>query len=799
MKILPIGATRSAQTPARNLATPLLLVSLVGLLLIALWLRWRYIQSISLYVDEFTTLWAAKRVQQLGAPIMPSGVLYTRGLLASYVEALFLTLFGFSYTVGRLPSLLFGLATIVATFLIGRRLWSARVGWLAAVGLTLLPEAIVWSSRARFYAQLQFFVLLLVWAAFAMTAGPASTSKRMTGKEWLFVTLFILALFSQEETLLLYPSILLGLLLWRGWRYFRQPSVWATHAICLAALIVRYAVEKIGQPGYFETIQAQRPYVGLIFDLRGAWAAYAPLLIGWERLPWTLGALLAIVIALATLPKVGWRLSQLPRSQQATLFFALQFLFVLSVILALVGTSWREGRYLFLVQPLWLLTGAAGAIWLLDRLLGSPRWSGVGTVVLTGLIFALLLPKASAVLEQQVEGYDQALAYLVEARQPGDVVLSPQPPACALALGACDYYALQRGYEEFVIQRDGVLIDRWTGSKLLNTTQQLEAALRRAPHTWLITDSFRLATRYEADFVRMVVEQFDLAFEERGVMVLRADGWRDRSIPETTTTLDPPQLLAPLALTGWERTVAAPGADLHVTLFWQSTQTIDRQINTSLRLVASDGTVVTAQDGPPARGLIPTLLIFDQPVPDLKTLALPATVATGRYRLEISAYDVATVTHVGPPLPFEWFTIGPPPAAPGHPVDARWVDGLQLIGTDPLPSTIQAGEAITLRLVWAATAPVAQDYTVFLHLVDGTGQPVAQRDQQPGGDFYPTAAWQVGDWVADAYPLTVPADVAGGEYSLLVGLYDPANNQRLLLPSGEDTFLLGKLQVAQRQ
>jgi hypothetical protein len=176
---------------------------------------------------------------------------------------------------------------------------------------------------------------------------------------------------------------------------------------------------------------------------------------------------------------------------------------------------------------------------------------------------------------------------------------------------------------------------------------------------------------------------------------------------------------------------------------------------------------------------------------------VPATLAPGRYRLEISAYDVETVTPVGPPLPFNWFTIGPPPLAPIQPVDARWGDGLQLIGTDPLPSTIQAGETILLRLVWAATAPVAQDYTVFLHLVDEAGQPVAQRDQRPGGDFYPTSAWQVGDWVADVYPLTVLATVAGGEYSLWVGLYDPANNQRLLLPGGEDTFLLGKLQVVQ--
>jgi hypothetical protein len=55
-------------------------------------------------VDEFTTLWAASWVQKLGVPRMPSGVLYTRGLLSSYVEALFLTLFGDSYTVGVCPA-----------------------------------------------------------------------------------------------------------------------------------------------------------------------------------------------------------------------------------------------------------------------------------------------------------------------------------------------------------------------------------------------------------------------------------------------------------------------------------------------------------------------------------------------------------------------------------------------------------------------------------------------------------------------------------------------------------------------
>ena len=40
-------------------------VALVLLLGGAAWLRWQYITAISLYVDEFTTLWAARQVLDL--------------------------------------------------------------------------------------------------------------------------------------------------------------------------------------------------------------------------------------------------------------------------------------------------------------------------------------------------------------------------------------------------------------------------------------------------------------------------------------------------------------------------------------------------------------------------------------------------------------------------------------------------------------------------------------------------------------------------------------------------------------
>lgn len=626
------------------------MVALGAILLLAFWLRWRYVQTISLYVDEFTTLWAARQVLDKGAPLMPSGVLYTRGLLASYITAFAAAIGGLNYTVGRLPSLAFGLFSIVAIFAVGRREWNVRVAWLAALGLSLLPEAIVWSSRARFYAQLQFLVLLMLWAAYAALRPPRAPIHNSRFPLYLFTALFILALFTQEQTLLLYPPILLATLWWQGWRYLLRPPIWISHLVCLVAIAARFAVEILGQPGYFQAIQVERPYVGLIFDLPAAWAAYDQLLIAPERLPWTLAGLLAVGVALAALAKAGWRPAQITLFHQATLFFALQFGFVLLFILTLVGGQWRETRYLLFVQPAWLLVSAAGAVWLVDRLLPRPAWRWAATGLLAVLILASFWRPAEQVLARQVEGYDRVLAHVLTARQAGDAVMSPQPPACAFVLGTCDYYAVQKVYEEFVIPKDGVLVDRWSGARLLDDAAQLEAAIRRAPQLWFVTDGFRLATRYDADFLRTVVEQFDIAFEERGVMALVARGWRRPPAPAVARMLEPPARIGPLALTGWSHSAAVSGQPMQVTLTWQGAESIDRQINTSIRLVDAGGTVVAQADGPPARGLLPTNLFFATPLPDIKILALPADLAAGAYDLVVVAYDVATVTPVADPL-----------------------------------------------------------------------------------------------------------------------------------------------------
>jgi 4-amino-4-deoxy-L-arabinose transferase-like glycosyltransferase len=779
------------------LAGGALALCLAGLLGLGFWLRWRYATEISLYVDEFTTLWGAQRILELGAPILPSGVLYTRGLLNTYVTALFIGLGGQEHLVGRLPGILFGLAAIAAIFWSGRREWNARVGLLAAVGLTLLPEMIQWGGRARFYSQLLCFVLLTVWAGYTAIRPPRD-GEAPAPPTWranlLFAGLFVLALFSQEETLLLYPTLLLGFVWWRGWRVLLQPPVLASQALILAAMAARYLLETVGQPGYFETIQAERPYVGLVFEVTDAWRIYSPLLLAPERLPFTLGALVAVAVALALLARQRGRPARLPLFHQATLFFALNFLGVFAILLALVGGTWREARYLLIIEPLWLLVGAAGLVWIIDRLTqrASLRWALTGAASL-GVALLLWAP-AQTLLAQQVEGYDRVLAWVAAQRAPGDVILSPQPPACAIMLGElCDYYMVGTGWEPYVIpDAAGALIDRWTGAPLLADAAQLAAVVQEAPQTWLVVDGLRLGRRYDDATVRVLVEQFASAHEERGVTALLATGWQTPTVQPVSQEFSPPLVVGPLDLEAWTRTELLPGAALDVTLYWRKREFIDSQINTSLRLVARDGAVIDRADGPPARGLIPTYAAEAVQLPDPKTLAIPADLAPGRYRLDVVAYDVATAQAMGEPLAIGWIDAGAAPASPEVVRDDGWANGLRLLGHGALPASLTPAAPLDLELVWAATAPLAANLTVFVHLLGPDGAIVAQTDRAPEGGFYPTGAWQPGEAVGDDYRLELPATLLPGRYRLVTGWYDPASGARVPTAGGEDGVELAR-------
>ena len=113
------------------------------------------------------------------------------------------------------------------------------------------------------------------------------------------------------------------------------------------------------------------------------------------------------------------------------------------------------------------------------------------------------------------------------------------------------------------------------------------------------------------------------------------------------------------------------------------------------------------------------------------------------------------------------------------------------------PRDALSGEIVQVRLLWSADERPSRPYKVFLHLLDNSGQPVAQRDSEPVGGFRPTVTWQPDEVIEDNYGLALPADLTAGTYELRLGLYDAFDPARRLAVGDQDGLTLGSVIVAQ--
>ena len=104
-----------------------------------------------LHGDEETMAMATMHILKDGRPLLPSGMLYPRGLTELYLMALSVQLFGQSEWALRLPSALCGVLLIALTYLVGRRFLRPQWNLALAATIALLPQAIEYSQTARMY------------------------------------------------------------------------------------------------------------------------------------------------------------------------------------------------------------------------------------------------------------------------------------------------------------------------------------------------------------------------------------------------------------------------------------------------------------------------------------------------------------------------------------------------------------------------------------------------------------------------------------------------------------------------
>lgn len=129
--------------------------------------------------------------------------------------------------------------------------------------------------------------------------------------------------------------------------------------------------------------------------------------------------------------------------------------------------------------------------------------------------------------------------------------------------------------------------------------------------------------------------------------------------------------------------------------------------------------------------------------------------------------------------PIEEYRVFAPPSLQNS-LDADFEGRIHLLGYDLDCDKRRA--ACDLALYWQAQARTDTSYTVFAQLLGPAGQVRAQVDAVPQDGGYPTVWWLPGEVVADSLTLELPSgaplDVT---YRLIVGLYDPAIGDRLLV------------------
>lgn len=104
-----------------------------------------------------------------------------KGWLTFYYQALFLKVLGFSTFAARIPFLLLSLASIILLFIIGRRMFGATAGIVAA-GLYAMNYYAVWyDAQARYYSLLTVLTLVLVFATYRAVSTGSRRQYAFTG------------------------------------------------------------------------------------------------------------------------------------------------------------------------------------------------------------------------------------------------------------------------------------------------------------------------------------------------------------------------------------------------------------------------------------------------------------------------------------------------------------------------------------------------------------------------------------------------------------------------------------------
>ncbi len=243
-------------------------------------------------------------------------------------------------------------------------------------------------------------------------------------------------------------------------------------------------------------------------------------------------------------------------------------------------------------------------------------------------------------------------------------------------------------------------------------------------------------------------------------------------------------------LRGYDLALDTRPLALDTTLYWQSAAPLAEDYVLALQLISprpGDTTLRLNYNSWPGRGNYPTSAWRPgELIADRYRLSLddPSDHPTQAWNLALALYRQETGERLpvylddrpaGDMLIVEMMRV--PGRSPDCPAAARLTPAPDFAAAVALTHawvvTDTAGG--TLSLCWESRRPLSDDYTVFVHLLDGDGNLIATGDGPPMDGAFPTSLWRPGDVILDVHHLTGTLTSA----QIAVGLYRPSDGERL--------------------
>ncbi|HLG74428.1 MAG TPA: hypothetical protein VK009_28750, partial [Chloroflexota bacterium] len=259
-----------------------------------------------------------------------------------------------------------------------------------------------------------------------------------------------------------------------------------------------------------------------------------------------------------------------------------------------------------------------------------------------------------------------------------------------------------------------------------------------------------------------------------------------------------------LALLGYDlpATSAKPGDDVTLRLYWRVLDSMDRNYSVTVQLLTGEGPA-GQYDSFPGQGRIATRRLQPgQYFTDTYTLQVKPPTAPVIAQVKVGLYDDklaklpardASGAELAEPVIAELPIEPDRPVQPPQP-EATFGARLALIQSSEDQQTLGPGGTLNVKLRWQALTRLERPYTLFVHVADDSGRPVAQHDSPPRGGAFPTTLWAPGEAVED--DVSLPVQAPPGRYQLLAGAYDSQTQQRLPASTGGDTYRIGWVTVS---